>query len=283
MRIRERKIILFAFIFLSFSFFAQKKDSLFFAHLKLFYFKQCGMTFGEKLFAVKAAKAKVPFQYVYVSRKNLVKNGMKESFIYCGQSSKLARKKCREYNKQGYSAFVYKSFGTSEALITDNLLSYSNESKAFVVFHELTHNYFAKNKMTISYFLNEGTCDVLGIKFCEKLIAERENVLDPAKFSKMKASMLVIYKTLLDVRDQIKNDTLNCALYCEKAEKVIRSELKESEVFFKDRYNYPVNTAFILKNLYYCEYYFRIEKIYDDSKGFEEFIKGILKLNEEIK
>jgi hypothetical protein len=283
MQVRRRKITLFAFIFLSFSFCAQNKDSLFFAHLKLFYFKQCGMTFGEKLFAVKAQRSKVPFQYVYVSKKHLVKNGMKESFIYCGQNSKMARNKCRKFKKQGYSAFVYKSFGTSEALITDNLLSYSNESKAFVVFHELTHNYFGKNKMTISYFLNEGTCDVLGIKFCEKLMVERENVLDPAKFSQMKANMLVIYKTLLDTRDQIKKDSLNCALYCEKAEKVIRNELKESDIFFKDRYSYPVNTAFILKNLYYCEYYFRIEKLYDESKSFEDFIKSLLKLNEEIK
>jgi len=46
--------------------------------------------------------------------------------------------------------------------------------------------------------------------------------------------------------------------------------LLEANVFQKERYNYPINNAYILRNRYYYQWYEKFKDIYLSGKSLEE-------------
>ena len=213
-----------------------------------------------------------------MSEKNKVKNALPNSFIYCGNDSVRSNDKCSEFKQKGYSTFNYKTFGTSETLITENLISFPPESAVFVVFHELTHNYISDNQMKIPYQLNEAVCEVLGIYFRNDYFNKNGN--EPAK-EKCKKDMIAlqeIYKTINNSIININSDSERCDAICLAAQKDIFNITTDLDIFFKGRFNYEINTAYFLKSQNYSKYYFDVEKIYLENPDFNKFITEIKKL-----
>jgi hypothetical protein len=173
------------------------------------------------------------------------------------------------------------TFGTSDALITSCLLSYMTESKTFVVFHELTHNYFKEKKININYMLNEAASDVTGVQFCRLLCSEKKS-LDQKTLNKQVRRLEAIYFTINETVERIAADSLKCNKYCRKAQKTIKKQLKNSDTFYRDRFNYPVNTAYLLKNRNYCKYYFAVNDIYKQSRDYDEFVERLLEFNKKL-
>jgi predicted aminopeptidase len=234
------------------------------------------------LYTQWAQKTSSPNHYVYISHSNKVSNALDEDdFIYCGQDSAKAADYSSKFSKSGYSVFDYTTFGTSDALITSSLLNYTPESRTFVVFHELTHNYFKEKKISINYLLNEAASDVTGVQFCKLLCSEKKS-LDQKKLDEQVKRLETIYLTINQTVEKIAADSSKCDKYCRKARKVIKKQLKNSDSFYKDRFDHAVNTAYLLKNQNYCKYYFTVNDIYKQSRDYSEFTERLLELNKKL-
>jgi predicted aminopeptidase len=261
---------------------SQATDTLFFYNLKSFYSQKSGHSISPALFTKWAEKASSPNHYVYISSSTKVSNALAEDeFIYCGQDSAKAAEYCLKFSKRGYSVFDYMTLGTSDALITSSLLSYKEESRAFVVFHELTHNYIKEKKIVINYMLNEAACDVTGVQFC-RLFCSEKKLLDHEKLNEQVKRLENIYITINQTVEKISADSSSCDKYCRQARKSIKKQLKNSDTFYRDRFNYPVNTAYLLKNQNYCKYYFAVSNIYKQSRDYNEFMESLLEFNRKL-
>jgi len=261
---------------------SQTADTLFFYNLKSFYSQKSGHSISPALFTKWAEKASSPNHYVYISHSSKVSNALAEDeFIYCGQDSSEAAGYCSKFSERGYSVFDYRTFGTSDALITSSLLSYMEESRAFVVFHELTHNYIKEKKIKMDYLLNEAACDVTGVQFCRLLCSEKK-LLNQEKLGEQIKRLENIYITINQTVEKISADSSSCDKYCRKAYKAIKKQLKNSDAFYRDRFNYPVNTAYLLKNQNYCKYYFAVNDIYKQSSNYSEFMERLLEFNKKL-
>jgi predicted aminopeptidase len=275
-----KKIIPLLFIWVSSI--SQNTDTIFFQNLKAFYSQKSGHSISPALYTKWAQKTSSPTHYVYISHSNKVSNALAEdNFIYCGQDSEKAAAYSAKYRKSGYSVFDYMTFGTSDALITSSLLNYMAESRAFVVFHELTHNYFKEKKISINYLLNEAASDVTGVQFCKLLCSEKKS-LDQKKLGEQVKRLEAIYFAINETVEKIAADSSKCGKYCRQARRTIKKQLKNSDAFYKDRFNYPVNTAYLLKNQNYCKYYFTVNDIYKQSRDYAEFTERLLELNKKL-
>lgn len=269
------------FVFQNYFLSAQTYDTLFFETLKQFYNKKAGYVLNKHLFTTFEKNDSMPYNYIYISEANKVKNALPADFIYATSDTAIANKKVRENSRPGTRLFLYKTFGTSDARLTKNLVNYSAESKAFIVFHELTHNYFSQRHTPINYHLNEATCDVLGKYFSRKLLKETK-LLDKEKLKEEIRSLEAIYTVINSTIKKIAQDSVNTEKYCREAEPAIKKEIGPGDSFFKDRFYYTVTTAYLLKNQFYCKYYFKVSKLYRRSRNFDKFIYKLVKYNKTL-
>ncbi|MBK9283874.1 MAG: hypothetical protein IPM51_06080 [Sphingobacteriaceae bacterium] len=246
-----------------------------FTGLKEFYSTKTAFKLNDSLYTKWSAQKNAPFCYVYVSKKNQVQNVFSAAFIYCGTDSSKSFSTSKSYEKIGYSTFNYKTFGTSEALITENLMSFPSESASFIVMHELTHNYIKDNQLKIPYVLNEAMCEVLGIYFCGEFFSIKQNQYNINKFKSDTMALKQIYRLINSTVLKINADSMHCNQYCEQAEKEINKITVNLDQFYKGRFNYPVNTAYLLKNQNYSTYFFDIEKLFLSNKNFSNFIHEV--------
>jgi len=245
-----------------------------FEGLKTFYNQKANYTLNRELFTIRAKNESIPFSYIYVSKPRAVENALGEPFIYINDDTAKAAELCRNYTEKGLAAFHYKTFGTSDAYITRTLLSYSAESKAFLVFHELTHNYIHENCIDMGYSLNEAACDVIAVMFSKKLLREK-HILQPERLNTEVRALETVYSVINLTIEKIKADSAHCDNYCEEAEQKIAVAVRNCDAFFKDRFLHPVTTAYLLKNSNYSRNYLMVKEIYADSKSLKKFMEAL--------
>ena len=159
-----RYILLFSiFQFLIFKSFSLNKDSLVFIEdVKKFAFKEMGVELKGD-FYTKSLESDKPYIYVYASLSDKIKAPYDLNyFFFCDTNSTLGTKKAEEYAAKGYHAFCYKTYANSDAKLNKRFLSYPREAEAFIIFHELTHNYISQLDITIPYDFNEALSDLIG-------------------------------------------------------------------------------------------------------------------------
>lgn len=243
-----------------------------FAGLKTYYITKTNCTINKDLFAKRAKNDGVPFNYVYVSKLNRVQNVLgNEPYIYSDDDSTDANDLCDKFSEMGLSTFHYKTLSSADANITTRLLNYSAESKAFLVFHELTYAYILENDIPVSHPICEAACDVVGVMYSKQLLKEK-HVLNKEKFNTEIKALETVYTIINSTIKKIENDSASCSKYCNEAEQKISNAVKNCDDFFKDRFLYPVNTAYLLKNSNNSTHYFVVKEIFQDSKSFKKFI-----------
>jgi hypothetical protein len=224
--------------------------------------------------------------YLYVSRNDtMLAIPEIPSFKFFGTNYLQAYQSQNHYDSLGFHTLVYKTAGNSGCKLSSRLLSYSNECIAFIALHELFHRHKQAAKVKIPYSLEESACDVLGLQGLKKYI-ERTN------------------DTLLQMED-----ALSLEKYIEGMARVLSSvdfsfrqkqqmvaKINEQmtytkhKLFLGDRYHYPLNYAYLLRNHFYNDYYFELKSLYESFSPHEKkYIKFIghlktgVSINEQIK
>ena len=242
---------------------AADPDSLFIAAVKKYFFKETGLELSGNLYTNRKANEN-PSYVLYVSEPDTVQcNALHSTWKYPFEyhdTEEQADWMKNQWRMKGYQAFVYKTYATSSTLLTNRFLSYSNEEKCFIIFHELMHNYIDQSKMKVPYDINEALSDVVG----------NYGSLNYTRFN-LKTDLSTVYSQI-DLTEKIYECLNNCIFKINKHTQNVselhsncsielQALLKDANSFYQDRFNYPVNNGYLLKNSSYCRNYFLLKRV----------------------
>ena len=244
--------------------------------VKAYCIDELNMTISKEYYT-NWANSEKPNYYLYVSRKDSIINGLEgqrpfKTFRHRLEDAKIKKEK---YDALGYSTLLYKTYGTAATKLSKHLLSYSNESIAFIAFHEATHQHIAKHG-SIPYSLIEATCDLVGNYGALKL-SDKNKELSNNKTQKLVKD---IESISLKVNNLITKITTDYSAINNDINKLKKGTNK----FTIERYNYNVNNAYLLRNRSYTIHYFKLKKILMQTNNLKTFLQFVTHLpNDELK
>lgn len=252
---------------------ASVHDSLFIDSVKKFFYHEAGDTL-EGDFFTRYFKEERPLLYLYVSHSDKVKRpaDVNDRFIFCRSDSAYFCGRAAEYKAKGYQTACYKTWGNAAALLSQHFLSYPRSDQLFVIVHELVHNYLLQHHIRIPYEFEEALCDAAGNYIRIKFFAGDKHSAQQVQ------RMEKIYAIYNDCIQQINAGAGNVSVLCSKCSKKIQPLLKHSGIFYNDRYNYPVNTAYLLKNSYYSSRYFLLRQKLAKLNGLKALLQVVKQL-----
>ena len=254
-------------------------DSLFIAGVKEFALHEIGVPLKGDLYT-RWQPSDSPFIYLFVSRADRVAPPVATGhpYIYYNTDSAAAAGKAYELTSQGFQAFCYRSYANSAALLNKRLVSYPPEAAAFIVFHELTHIYIQQLRLRMSYEFNEALADVIG-NYGAMQYAVASGTLETSSVKKQTYINEQLYrsfnKCLSSIERAQPSEIAQLHRKCSKQRDLL---MQQANSFQKDRFNYPVNNAYLLKNSNYCRRYFLLRSVIIKQQS----IKGMLELMQHI-
>lgn len=246
---------------------AADKDSLRIADIKRFIYKQFGTDLNSNLYT-KYDEENKPIRLIYVSLADKVKVapglGDDVSYVPNGiyvRDENAAQNKINRYEAMGYHTFYYKTFGCGNCDLTERFLSYPDEAKSFILYHELTHNFIFHEHLKIPYEFNEALADVMGNYGTLEYAGNTLNI-DISLAKRQIELNENIYRYLNLYIDKINKHPRKAVKLDSRCEKKIKPLINKGNLYQKDRFDYKVNNAYLLKNQNYSKYYFLIKKVY---------------------
>lgn len=235
---------------------------------------QQGLFLGQHFYTEWEAKDGL-LHYVYVSKKDriAVPEGMNE-YYYFGTDEHAALEIASKFERRGLDTLVYKTAGSSATLLNKGLLSYSHEAIAVIVFHEALHVHLRILNRNIPLSIEEAAADVLA-KYVAKDYIKNQNLLRPKLFDNIIKTMERIYKTINSSQNKIQNGRKKPSAVYSLCHRKIQKALKKGTNYQKTRFTYPINNAYFVRNSYYSQYYFILDKLYLKINDSAEFIKFI--------
>jgi len=221
--------------------------------------------------------------FLYVSRADRIESpegfGMYKGFDMDEETALQEKKK---YDALGYHTLLYRTAGTSSALITERLFSYPPECICFIVFHESFHVHLAQSGCHVNYMLEEATGDVIGnygaLAFSENNgLVNRKDAQNQITLNEHLYHF--INKTVEKINKAQPHDFPHIYAGCNAR---ISSLLKYGTAFQQDRFGYEVNNAYLLRNRYYAENYFIIRSLFIKMQSMAKFVRFMTDLPPEI-
>jgi hypothetical protein len=253
---------------------SQGSDSLFISQVKDFVFKEMGVQL-EGQFYTHRDTSEEPLYYIYVSLKDRVEKPFGINQDYTSFHSKWnANVRSMYYHNMGYSPFMYLAYCYSDTPLNARLLSYRKESVTMIAFHELMHNYISQFKLDIPYDFNESTCDIIGNYGALKYAKESHSIDLKTTNNQLKLNEK-IYTCMNAFITKINADPKQSEQLLSQCQIKINKLLKHADKFQNDRFNYDVNTGYLLKNQYYSKNYFLLKKVFLKQKSMKDFLEII--------
>lgn len=261
-----KAIIFFILLLSSNAVKAEKRDSLFIADLKRFIYKEFGTDLNSKIYTEFDEEDKQQIM-VLVSLPNKIEIPQelrnKETFrcnaiwIY---DEYEANRKASNYIAMGYHVSCFKVLGTPKADLTERFLSYNNEAKSYILFHELTHVYVNKF-LDIPYEFNESLADVIGnygtLLYSQTML--NINITQAKRQIEIKEK-LYMYINLYS--DKINKHPRKAVKLDSKCQKKLKPLIRKGDLLIKESFNHKVNNAFLLQKRNYSKYYFLLKDVY---------------------
>ncbi|MFI5221415.1 MAG: hypothetical protein ACHQK8_03745 [Bacteroidia bacterium] len=224
---------------------------------------------GEKFYTEFASSDSV-ISYLYISKKDSVKKMTDGDFISFGNHPSAAKDKADDMERKGFDAMAYFTAGSSGAMINKRLLEYDSLSLTFILIHEAIHRHKNNSKAKFPYEFEEALGDVIANSFCGWYSGA--SVKDYFAFAFRNEE---IYRVI--------NRCIDGKLSKEKCEAKIKKRLKYATLFQKDRFDYKVNNAFLLRYSSYSKRYFQLREVYQRMKNPKLFIEEMMKLPADAK
>jgi len=244
--------------------------------------KSLGMELGSQ-FYTHWEESDGFLHYLYVSKKDKVSvpDGIEE-FFYFGTDAKAARVAASDFQLKGYHTLVYRTAGTSATLLNKMLMSYPMNAIALIVFHEALHVHLRLIKKDIPLSLEEAAADVLA-KYLSKDYQKFDDKIRRRSLKRTIKIMERIYKTINSSIEDLSERQHQQKWIFNRCYKRIKRALRKANVYQKTRFSYPINNAFFVRNSYYCQYYFELEKVYKRlDKSPSDFIKFVSELPNDL-
>ena len=198
-----------------------------------------------------------PNTYLYVSRADsILLPPNTDAFQFFGTDTLTAKLIADSITNAGLDAMIYRTSGNSAVRLTHQLLNYPQEAIIFIVLHEMAHIHRNQKKLKIPYSTEESFGDFLGNIAGENFVRKYHPELIES-FSKQKATHESLYKLFKNMESNAQgiSQLEKIAIYS-SAQAQLNSILVSANKFQHDRFEYPMNHAYILRNRYYYAWYF---------------------------
>src|SRR5687768_7114097 len=157
----QKRTIFSILIFVSLDAGATNNDSIFINSVKSFIVARTGFRLDVTFYGYWSNSEK-PYITLFMSKNDTIKSSEKYPYILFGIEEDRAKKRALRYEAQGHQTFIYKTYANAEAAINQRFISYSNESKCFIMLHESIHHYVRDLRLGIPYEFEEALGDVIG-------------------------------------------------------------------------------------------------------------------------
>lgn len=201
-----------------------------------------------------------PNTYLYVSRADsILLPPNTDAFQFFGTDTLAARLIADSITNAGLDAMIYRTSGNSAVRLTHQLLNYPQEAIIFIVLHEMAHIHRNQKKLKIPYSTEESFGDFLGNIAGENFVRKYHPELMES-FSKQKATHESLYKLFKNMESNAQgiSQLEKIAIYS-LAQTQLNSILVSANKFQHDRFEYPMNHAYILRNRFYYTWYFEFK------------------------
>ena len=198
-----------------------------------------------------------PNNYLYVSRTDsILLPPNTDAFQFFGTDTLAAKLAADSMTNAGWDAMIYRTSGNSAVRLTHQLLNYPQEAIIFIVLHEMAHVHSNQMKLKIPYSSEESFGDFLGNIAGEYFVRKYHPELI-ADFIKQKETHESLYKLFknMEINAQGVSSSEKVSIY-DSAQKQLNSIIVSANKFQHDRFAYPMNHAYILRNRYYYTWYF---------------------------
>ncbi len=262
---------------------AQIYDSVFFDNVKEYVFHQFGDGFHGNYYT-KWDSDELPYYIVFASRSDSIavpaelKDKVSYDGLYFWHNSGRADSAYSSLKNKGYPAFIYKTWGMSNTRLSYHLVSYPKEAISFVIFHELMHNYIFGYAPRLPYEFNEAVSDILGnygtMSFATwNLSSWQQKAREQLKLNES------LYEVMDTAITKINKKTLNADSIISECNKKLKPLIAKGNSFQRDRFDFEVNNAYLLKNSNYCVNYFLLKEVYLKQKNIYDFLQIIRQLH----
>jgi hypothetical protein len=227
----------------------------------------------KRKFYKKWLKKEQQLTYLYISRPDSILLPPKSSsFTFFGTDTLGAKEKAKELSDEGFDTLIYRTSGTSATLLTHHLLNYPPEAIMFIVLHEMSHVHREELKLKIPYPAEESFGEFLG-NYASFEFANRYRPEFLPAIVKQREIQEKIYILLKETEIQLQGIDLQAkAQRYKEVQKAMNELLKNANAFQKDRYNYDINHAYILRNRFYYKWYPDFKKIYLSCNSIPEMV-----------
>ena len=217
-----------------------------------------------------------PAVVVYVTSKNSVGTfGQDKSMVIgCGYNEEHAKNVARRYDSLGYHTLIYKTYGTGRTELSPRFMSYSAESKSFIVLHEFIHHYTIDKKLNLPAEYHEALGDILG-NYGTIEFADRSTHVSKGRAKAQRTRNERLYSAINKSIEKINTDSTQVDEVNSWCQRRIDRILKD-DLFQNDRFNYKVNNAYLFRYRSYTEKYFVLKKVLKKQKS----IHGLLSIIE---
>lgn len=246
----RRFIIVTAFISIFIFLSKAQKQPAYVRQYKKYIIAQLGLNVGKGFYS-EFEKDTGFYYYVYASKANAIAlpDTMKGSFFYMGRSAAEAIVKAKVWAVAGYDTLVYRTAGTSAAMLNSKLLGYCRHNILFIMLHEAVHVHLKRSQIKIPYAFEESLGDLLG-----NYGAMFSGLVDYEKSRAMTVLNEQIYRFLIqcstgEISGEARQHHLN-------------ELMKHADSFRIDRFQYAVNNAYLLRNQFYTQRYFLLKHIF---------------------
>ncbi len=212
-----------------------------------------------------------PNTYLYVSRADsILLPPNTDAFQFFGTDAFAAKLAADSITNAGLDAMIYRTSGNSAVRLTHQLLNYPHEAIIFIVLHEMAHVHSNQKKLKIPYSSEESFGDFLGNIAGEFFVRKYHPELI-ADFIKQKETHESLYKLFKNMESNAQgiSKSEKVAIYS-SAQKQLNSIIVSANKFQHDRFQYPMNHAYILRNRYYYAWYFEYKCLYSKINNLRE-------------
>jgi hypothetical protein len=268
-------LILFLFTF-SLSYKGRASDSTLINGLKGYILAESGYKTRDQFFNTWSEGGK-PAVVVYVSSKSSVGTfgHDKSRIIGCEYNEERAKNVARSYDSLGYHTLIYKTYGTGRTELSPRFMSYSPESKSFIVLHEFIHHYTIDKRLNLPPEYHEALGDILG-NYGTIEFADRSTYVSKKGAKSQRARNEGFYSAINKSIERINNDSTQVEKVNAWCQRRVNRILKD-DLFQSDRFDYKVNNAYLFRYRSYTEKYFVLKKVLKQQKSIRGFLTTIEK------
>ena len=200
------------------------------------------------------------YVYLYVSSKDSVSRISPGRFYFYDTDPQRGRQKADSFSRIGYDIMLYLTAGTSGAMIHKHLFTFDDISNSFIMLHEAMHIHIGRAGFRhITYDYEESIGDVVGNAYLTKLFPKSEH---RACKRFIRCNERVYKKINKCLAGKLSKES------CQK--KIYRITNNIGSSFQKERYQYTVNNAYLLRFQDYTLHYFELKKKFKKFKTLQE-------------